>query len=93
MKCNKDANGFTKLLAFVVLFFSAVTFALGWLFAGSALGRIINLISKLALLGAIGIPAYQFVKNLSKGWKILYFILLAIYILGCVLEITSIKIF
>ena len=91
MEKKNGISGFSKLLAFIVLFFSAVTFALGWLFAGSLFGKVINLLTKLALLGAIGIPAYQFVKGLAKGWKILYCILLAIYIVGCVLEITVIK--
>lgn len=48
---------------------------------------IFDIVAKVALLVAIGLPAYGYVKGRSKGWKIFYWVALAIYALGIVFSI------
>ncbi len=72
-----------KLCAFIALFLSAVIFVFGGLFAGSKAGTILDLIAKIALLIGIAFPAYDYARSLNKTWKIIYWIALVIYILGC----------
>ena len=62
-----------------------------WAFNDSKFGNVLNsianiceLLGNIALLIAIALPAYQFVKYKSKGWKIFYGISLALFILGVV---------
>lgn len=43
---------------------------------------IIDLVGKIALCIAIAVAAYSFTKGKKKGWKILYWIALLIYVLG-----------
>ena len=65
-----------------------------WIFsdskAGSVLRSIANicqLLGSIALLVAIALPAYQFVKYKSKGWKIFYWVSLILFIIGVVFGI------
>ena len=62
-----------------------------WAFSDSNAGRILTriadicaLLGNIALLIAIAIPAYQFVKYKSKAWRIFYCIALVLFILGVV---------
>ncbi len=48
---------------------------------------IFDVIAKVALLIAIGIPAYSYVKGRGKGWKIFFWIALLIYALGIVFSV------
>ena len=50
-----------------------------------------DLIAKLALLVAIAFPAYTFSRGLSIVWRVIFWIALVIYILGCVLGMLSIN--
>ena len=95
MSKNSNASNakFVKLCAFVALILSAGLFIFGGLFAGSLIGRILNLIAKLALLVAIAVPAYQYSTSLKKGWKIVFWIALIVYIAGCIFGVLDIKIF
>ena len=45
----------------------------------------LNLVSQYCLLAAIAIPGWFFVRGKRKGWKIAYFIFLAVYIAGTIL--------
>ena len=62
-----------------------------WAFSDSNAGRVLNnianilqLLGNIALLVAIALPAYQFVKYKTKGWRIFYWVSLVLFILGVV---------
>ena len=48
----------------------------------SLVSNIMSLLGCIALLVAIAIPAWQYVKYRSKGWKVVYWIALVVYVLG-----------
>lgn len=76
-------RSFVKLCAFIALFLSAVIFVIGGLLAGSKAGSILDLIAKIALLIGIAFPAYEYARGLNKVWRIIYWVALVIYALGC----------
>lgn len=84
-------RSFIKLCAFVALIVAAFTFTFGGLFNGSIVGNILDLIAKLALLIAIGFPAFEYSRGLGKVWRIIFWIALVIYVAGCVLGMFSIN--
>lgn len=49
--------------------------------------NVLTIIGNIALLLAIALPAYQFVKHRSKGWKIFYWIAFALFVIGVVFGI------
>lgn len=54
---------------------------------GATLQRIcgiISLLGSIAIVIAIAFPAYSYVRGKSKTWKILYWIFLAVFLLGVV---------
>ena len=62
-----------------------------WFFSDSSFANILikiadvcTLLGNIALLIAIALPAWQFVKYKSKGWRIFYWISLVLFILGVV---------
>ncbi len=61
-----------------------------WAFSGNIanffndLVYILTLIGNIALLVAIALPAYQFVKYKSKGWRVFYWIAFALFLVGVV---------
>ena len=65
-----------------------------WVFSDSKaagvltrIAGICSLLGNIALLVAIALPAYQFVKYRSKGWRIFYWISLALFVVGVVFGI------
>ncbi|MDE6868197.1 MAG: hypothetical protein K2J83_03535 [Clostridia bacterium] len=50
---------------------------------------IITLLGNIAIIIAIGLPAYGFVRGKSKGWKIFYWVALVIFALGVVFGMIS----
>ena len=77
--------GFTHF--FGGLFRALVNWAFSDSRVGSTLNNIANifqLLGNIALLVAIALPAYQFVKFKSKGWKVFYWIAFVLFILGVV---------
>ena len=48
---------------------------------------IFELLAKVALLVAIGIPAYGYVRGRKKAWKIFFWVALVIYALGVVFSV------
>lgn len=46
--------------------------------------NILTLVGNIALLVAIALPAYQFVKYKSKGWRVFYWIAFALFVIGVV---------
>lgn len=45
---------------------------------------IASIVASVALAVAIAIPAYSYVKGKGRNWKIFYWIVLAVYVLGIV---------
>ena len=82
-------RSFVKLCAFFGLIIAAFLFVFGGLFSGSTAGSILEIIGKLALLVAVAFPAYEYSCGMKKVWRIIFWIALAIYILGCVLGLLS----
>ena len=55
---------------------------------GASLGTIANILdlaAKIALLVAIALPAYGYVRGRSVGWKVTYWVALILYIVFIVL--------
>ena len=48
---------------------------------------ILLFVGNLALVIAIAIPSYSYVSRKAKGWKIFYWIALAIFVLGVVFNV------
>lgn len=48
---------------------------------------VFDVLAKVALLIAIGIPAYGYVRGRSKGWKICFWLAMVIYALGVVFSV------
>lgn len=62
-----------------------------WAFSDSNAARVLNriadictLLGNIALLIAIALPAYQFVKYKTKGWRVFYWIAFALFLVGVV---------
>lgn len=45
---------------------------------------IASLVASIALAVAIALPAYSYVRGKNKNWKIFYWVVLSIYVLGIV---------
>ncbi len=91
----------TKVCAFWGIFLSALLFiargVLGLLqkytdisIGGTIIG-ILDLIAKLALLVGVAFPAYAYVRGRRHVWKVIYWVVLIIYIVGCVFSLVSIS--
>ena len=81
-----------NVLAFLALAAAAILLVigpiLGFLLEGTPVMQALNLVAQYCLLAAIAIPGWFFVRGKRKGWKIAYFIFLAIYIAGTILGVT-----
>ncbi len=91
-------NDFVKLCAFIGIFLSAILFVVGGILTAVKLGSvasILNLIAQLALLVAVAIPAYRFVRGTHhrKAWTIVYWVCLGLYIFGVVFGVIGIFVF
>lgn len=53
----------------------------------SSICGVLNLLASIALLVAIAIPAYRYVRYRTKGWRALYWVCLIVYLLGIVFGI------
>ena len=80
---------FVKLCAFFGLILAAFLFVFGGLFGGSPIGSVLEIVGKIALLIAIAFPAYEYSRGLGKVWRVIFWIALVIYVLGCVLGLLS----
>ncbi|MCD8307758.1 MAG: hypothetical protein LUD51_06010 [Clostridia bacterium] len=52
--------------------------------------NIFELLSKVFILLAVALPAYSYVRGRKRGWKIFYWVALAVYILCVVFDVVSI---
>ncbi len=85
----------TKFCSFFALAAAAILMLIGpllrWLLdntGGAVVMQVLNMVAQYCLLVAIAIPAWYFVRVRGKGWKIAYFLFLAIYVAGTVLGVT-----
>lgn len=91
-----ERRDMVKICAFWGLAISAIMFVVGGVIAFIAkytgsVGTVLNqissiasLIASIALLIAIALPAYGYVRGRKRIWKIFYWIALAIYVFGVV---------
>ena len=91
-KSNSDRSdwlAFSRVLAFIALVLAIVvlivTAILMWTNSSWGSVGILYLIKDLALIGAILIPAWYFVKPKTKVWRIIYIICVVIVIVFAVL--------
>lgn len=83
-------NSFVKLCAFVALILAAVLLVIGPILGklvSALIMNILNMLASYSLLVAIALPAWDFVRGKKKGWKIAYWIALAVYIVGAILGV------
>lgn len=80
--------GNSRIYSFLRRFFQRLV---KWAFDDGNVARILNriadictLLGNIALLVAIALPAYQFVKYKTKGWKVFYWIAFALFLVGVV---------
>lgn len=87
----REKRDLTKFCAFWGIVIAAVLFVLsgilGLLKVTGLIVGIVDLVGKIALVLAVGIPAYDYTKGKKKAWKIVYWVALAIYVLGVVLAV------
>lgn len=77
---------FALMIASAIFLFSGLVRWLDW----SALSKIVSIldiVGKILLIIGIAIPAYDFTIGKKSIWKILYWIALVVYVLGCVFGI------
>lgn len=84
--------------AFTYLFGGAINFIIGTVsnLGGTDLARILQTIGSIfvflgniALIIAIAIPAYSYVKGKKRGWKTCYYVALVVFALGVVFGLLS----
>lgn len=77
-----------RACSYIALVVAAFVFVLGGVFNACNLGSVVgvfNLIGQICLLIGIGIPAYDYTRGKPMAWRVVYWVALIIYILGCVL--------
>ena len=93
---NGSKNDFVRACAFWGILVTAVLFVvhgiLTWCGVGASIVSILDLLAKIALLVAVAIPAYDWVKYKKTGWKVTFWIMLAIYVFGVVFGVLRIYI-
>ncbi|MCD8371840.1 MAG: hypothetical protein LUD27_00875 [Clostridia bacterium] len=92
---GKERRDTTKFCAFWGIVIAAVVMLLSFIFSllarlgvtiswlGTATS-VCNIVSMVALLVAVGIPAYGYVRGRKKSWKIAFWIAFILYILGII---------
>lgn len=75
--------GILKNCSYFALVIAAAMFLIGGIFSGK-IQSILNLIAQIFLLIGIGVPAYDYTRGKKKAWRIIYWIALIVYVLGCV---------
>ena len=85
---NNGKNEFVRACAFWGIVIAAVVFVIGgilrWVGIGENIIGILDLVAKVALLIAVAIPAYDWIKYKKVGWRVTYWIALVVYVFGVV---------
>lgn len=94
---GSSEKSFVKFCAFWGLGIAAILFVVtavlnvvNRLITVNGLGSVISvfdILAKVALLIAVAVPAYGYVRGKSKGWKVFYWVALIIYTLGIVFSV------
>lgn len=84
-----------NVLAFAALVAAAVLLCVGPVVryilvetGGGVILQALNLVAQYCLLAAIAIPGWYFVRGKNKTWKVVYWVMFAIYVLGTVFGVT-----
>ncbi len=93
---NNNKNDFVRACAFWGILVTAILFVvsgiLTWCNVGAQIVSIFDLLAKIALLVAVAIPAYDWVKYKKTAWRVTYWIALVIYVFGVVFGIIKVYI-
>ena len=92
---NGNKNDFVRACAFWGIVVTAILFVVGGVlnFVGlNSIAGIFDLLAKIALLVAVAIPAYDWIKYKKTAWKVVYWIALVIYVFGVVFGVIKIYI-
>lgn len=79
------ATSIVNICAFVALSLSALLYVVGGILNWCGFGSVtsaLNMIASYALLVAIAIPAWRFVRSKKQVWRIIYVVALVIYVFG-----------
>ena len=80
-----------KFCAFWGIILSAILFIVSgichFVGAGSTIVSVFDIIAKIALLVGVGFPAYSYARTKRRVWRIVFWVALVIYIVGCVFSI------
>lgn len=86
---KKNALNF---IAFISLFIVAILVLINNILPilgitiGGILIKVLEIVKDVFFIILIGVTAYRFVSNKAKAWKIIYFIIFTIYIVGSILH-------
>ena len=90
-----STTNIVNVLAFCALSAAALLLLIGpilrWILVktgGGIILQVLNVVAMYCLLGAIAIPAWHFVRGKRKGWRIFYFVMLAVYVLATIFGVT-----
>lgn len=89
-RTTSGTTNFVRGCAYVALLVAAFTFLFSGLIYSldiSLLTRFVsvfNLIGQICLAIGIALPAYDFTRGKGKFWRVLFWIALIVYLLGCV---------
>ena len=93
---NHNKNEFVRACAFWGILIAATVFVVGgifrWVGINDAVIGVLDLVAKIALLVAVAIPAYDWVKYKKVGWQVVFWIVLAVYVFGVVFGFVKIVI-
>lgn len=82
-KRSSNTNNVLGLLAFIAIVVKAVSYLLG-LFELGFIGPL-TFIADVILVAVALLVAWSYAKTCSKGWRIVYFVILALVIAGYIL--------
>lgn len=91
---SSEKRDLIKFCAFWGLAIAAILFVvtgvLSFCGVGGLIITIFDILGKVALLIAIALPAYAYVRGRAIGWKVFFWIALVVYVLGCVFGVIHI---
>ncbi len=80
----RSCSYFALVIAAGLFLFNGIVSALD-LTVLTTVASVLSLIGKVLLAIGIGFPAYDYTAGKSKVWRIVFWIALVVYIVGCVL--------
>lgn len=79
--CALALAALAGLISFILNLLLKIEVSIGW---GSRLASICSLVSQIALLIAVGVAAWDYVKTKRKAFKIIYLVAIILCILGLI---------